>query len=117
MHRATFIYIYILPHNINSHPWKLFGNHVPLKTDYHILNTCYSLKNFIILLSISLHSQKKHDHFDKSFPLVQNYNEKRIDTVISLYRNSKKEEKIRNISPKLSKDSQNREDIFFSIFP
>lgn len=91
----------------------------PLKPDYHILNscsnraipnTCYSLKNFVILLHISAFPEKT-----RPFTLYETIT-RNTSTHSYLCTEIQRKRKI-YISPKLPKDSQRREEIFFSIFP
>lgn len=91
----------------------------PLKPDYHILNscssraipnTCYSLKNFVILLHISAFPEET-----RPFTLYETIM-RNTSTQSYLCTEIQRKRKI-YISPKLPKDSQRREEIFFSIFP
>lgn len=89
----------------------------PLKPDYHILNscssraipnTCYSLKNFVILLHISAFPEET-----RPFTLYETIM-RNNDTILSLYRNSKKEENI-HLAKITQRLSETRGDIFLHI--
>lgn len=89
----------------------------PLKPDYHILNscssraipnTCYSLKNFVIPLHISAFPEET-----RPFTLYETIM-RNNDTILSLYRNSKKEENI-HLAKITQRLSETRRDIFLHI--